>query len=135
MLSWIVLFCVGGFGYGEIELLYRGSTHWSMLLAGGLCLVLLRWIDLHLPQQTHILTRCAIGTGTITAIELFFGIICNKVLAWNVWDYSQEWGNLWGQICPRYALYWFALCLPIFAVFHAIRRFFPLWQARGTLFL
>lgn len=126
MLNWIVLFCVGAFGYGEIELLYRGSTHWTMLLAGGLCLVLIRFIDISVPTQTSLLMRCAIGASIITTIELTFGLICNKLLHWNVWDYSSEWGNLWGQICPRYTLYWFALCLPVFAVLRLLNRISPL---------
>ena len=33
----IVLFSIGAMGYGLIEILWRGYTHWSMLTAGGIC--------------------------------------------------------------------------------------------------
>lgn len=127
MLEWIVLFFVGGFGYGQIELLYRGSTHWTMLVAGGSCLMLLRLIDQLCYGKLPYLIRCGIGAGCITAIEFIFGVICNKLLHWHVWDYSHEWGNLWGQICPRYTLYWFGICLPVFAVFALLRQI-PFFQ-------
>ena len=32
----IVLFSIGAMGYGLIEILWRGYTHWSMLTAGGI---------------------------------------------------------------------------------------------------
>ena len=35
-----VTFCLGAAGYGLLEYLYRGRTHWTMLLAGGAALVL-----------------------------------------------------------------------------------------------
>ena len=42
MLRNTTLFFVGAFGYGQIELLYRGYTHWTMLAAGGVILLVLR---------------------------------------------------------------------------------------------
>lgn len=35
------VFTAGGLGYGGLELLWRGRTHWSMLLCGGVCAVLI----------------------------------------------------------------------------------------------
>ena len=32
----ILIFSIGACGYGLIEILWRGYTHWSMLGAGGL---------------------------------------------------------------------------------------------------
>ncbi len=63
--------------------------------------------------QVPLLLRCAAGAGLITAIELCFGLICNRWLHWGVWDYSSNWGNLWGQICPFYTFLWFLLCIPL----------------------
>ena len=36
----IVLFLIGSFGYGSLELLWRGFTHWTMALTGGLAYLL-----------------------------------------------------------------------------------------------
>lgn len=109
-----ILFTFGALGYGLLEVAWRGHTHWSMLLLGGLCLVLLY----HLAQRAlPLLVQCALGAACITLLELATGLVCNRLLGLAVWDYSREWGNFYGQICPKYTLLWFLLCLPIFALF------------------
>ena len=45
----------------------------------------------------------------MTGIEFAAGIIFIKGMKIRLWDYSEEWGNLWGIICPKYALLWAAL--------------------------
>ena len=35
------LLALGGAGYGAIELLWRGFTHWTMVLTGGFCFSIL----------------------------------------------------------------------------------------------
>ena len=35
------IFLIGGLGYGLLEILWRGRTHWSMLLTGGVCFIAL----------------------------------------------------------------------------------------------
>ena len=109
-------FVLGAAGYGLLELLWRGHTHWTMLLTGGACLCGLRRVSrcmLPLP------TQCALGSGLITGVELLVGLLCNRALHWNVWDYSGHWGNLLGQICPLYSFFWFLLCIPVLALLRA----------------
>lgn len=43
---------------------------------------------------------------SITLIELLGGLIFVKGLKIKLWDYSNNWGNFKGVICPRYSLYW-----------------------------
>ncbi len=50
------------------------------------------------------------------------GLICNRMLGMGIWDYSDRWGNLWGQICPRFSFYWFLLCIPVFVCFACADR-------------
>lgn len=107
-MSTLFLFCIGALGYGGLEIAARGYTHWTMLLAGGVCLLGLRRISLVLASAPFLL-RCAAGAAMITGIELAVGLLCNRLLHWAVWDYSDQWGNLWGQICPQFTLYWFLL--------------------------
>lgn len=99
-------------GYGTIEILYRGSTHWTMLLAGGIALVFLQQINLRFAA-VPLLVRCGMGAFGITGIELAFGLLFNHVLGLSVWDYSAEWGNILGQVCPRFTVMWFLLCIPV----------------------
>lgn len=112
----IILFCIGALGYGGLEIAVRGHTHWTMLLAGGVCLLGLWRISLVLAG-VPLLVRCAAGALFITGVELAAGLLCNRCLHWAVWDYSDQWGNLWGQICPQFTFYWFLLSIPLLWAF------------------
>ena len=35
----VLIFIVGAAGYAGVEYLYRGYTHWTMVLTGGACLL------------------------------------------------------------------------------------------------
>lgn len=108
-----IIFLTGGFGYGAIEILSRGYTHWSMILTGGICVVGL----CEITQRVKFMpAAAALGAVMITAIEFFVGAAVNLLGGMAVWDYSREWGNVLGQICPRFTLYWFLLCLVFFDV-------------------
>ena len=41
MLERASLFLLGGGAYAALELAWRGTTHWTMFLTGGVCLCLL----------------------------------------------------------------------------------------------
>ncbi len=45
----------------------------------------------------------------MTAIEYIAGIFLLKVAHIRLWDYSKEWGNIQGLICPRFSVIWSAL--------------------------
>jgi uncharacterized membrane protein len=108
----VSLFSVGALGYMGIEVLARGHSHWTMGLTGGLCL--LGMVNIH-RRAAHwpLLARCAASAALVTAAELAVGLTVNRLLMWNVWDYSARWLNLWGQICPRFTMYWFLLIVPV----------------------
>jgi uncharacterized membrane protein len=109
-LEYCTVYTLGALGYGCLELLFRGYTHWSMLLTGGLCLLLLYLIAVRsnwpLPQQW------IAGAAIITTLEFLVGIFVNLRFGWAVWDYSDQPLNLFGQICPLFSLLWLLLCIP-----------------------
>ena len=41
------------------------------------------------------------------------GCTINRHFRLRVWDYSHEFGNIQGQICPKYAALWTLLAAPI----------------------
>ena len=51
----------------------------------------------------NIAVQAALGTAFITAAELAVGLVVNRALGWQVWDYSREFGNVLGQICPLFS--------------------------------
>ncbi len=104
------LFCLGGLGYAVIEILWRGFTHWTMFLTGGLVFVGLSVIEENMSDK-FLPVRWLIGACFVTMAELLVGISVNIFLKLNVWDYSDEWGNIYGQICPKYTFYWFLICI------------------------
>lgn len=47
-----------------------------------------------------------IMTVSATVVEYLSGIFSKRVLHVSLWDYSSEWGNLDGVICPKFTLFW-----------------------------
>ena len=63
--------------------------------------------------QESPLSRCLCGAACITAAEYVVGCTVNRHFRLRVWDYSHEFGNVQGQICPKYAVLWTLLAAPI----------------------
>lgn len=107
-----LFFIIGSLGYGLIEILWRGHTHWSMLIAGGIAFVMFSVVADRLYALPIALKAiiCAVG---ITFIEFIFGVIFNLVLDMHVWDYSGIPFNLFGQVCLRFSLMWMGLSLAV----------------------
>lgn len=105
-LKHLILFTAGGAGYYGAELLWRGSSHWTMALLGGLMFLLIGGINEFFPWQMPLLLQGAIGSVLVTAAELVTGLVLNIWLGMDVWDYSNLPLNLWGQICLPFTLLW-----------------------------
>lgn len=111
MLKQIILFTLGGILYLIIELLWRGSSHWSMYLLGGACFSLIGLINEHSHGRIPLILQMAISAVLITALEFLTGYILNIRLGLDVWDYSHLKFNIMGQISLRYTILWFFLSL------------------------
>lgn len=106
-----VLFLFGGLNYGLIELLYRSYTHWTMLLVGGSCFILIGLINEILSWEVSLVTQGIIGSILVTIVEFIAGCIINLYLGWNVWDYSNVKFNILGQVCLPFMGIWFLMSL------------------------
>lgn len=102
----LVLIGIGGLIYAMIELVFRGRTHWTMLIVGGLCFWLIGLVNEVMPWKAAFWKQCLLGSLIVTAVEFFSGCIINLGLGWNVWDYSNLPLNLLGQICLPFSLLW-----------------------------
>lgn len=103
------LFLIGGAIYILIELVYRGYSHWTMFIVGGLCFVLIGGINEFLSWDTPLWLQAGLGAVIITALEFICGCIVNLALGWNVWDYSNTPLNILGQVCLPFAIIWFVI--------------------------
>lgn len=104
----LILFCIGGFTYVGIEILARRYSHWSMFLVGGICFLLIGLLNEITPTMP-LLNQMLISCVMVTVIEFMSGYILNIWLQMDIWDYTDEIGNVLGQICPKHSLYWFLL--------------------------
>ena len=114
----LIIFSIGAFGYGLLEILWRGYTHWSMLCAGGISLCGLSVIAEKFKRVSKII-KAVLGGVFITVVEFLFGVVFNILLRKNVWDYSKMPFNLYGQICAVYSLFWILISfitLPLVSV-------------------
>ena len=107
--------------YGIIEILFRGYTHWSMLITGGICFLIFYLINFRL-ESNNLLIRCVISTLIITTLEFIVGYIVNIVLKWNVWDYSHMPYNIKGQICLGFSGMWLILGIPMTVLSYKLRE-------------
>ena len=94
-----LLFLIGGMGYVGLELLWRGRSHGSMFLAGGISFLLLGRL-----RRGGLWQRGVGGALTITQVELATGLLFNR--DHKVWDYRKLPLNFRGQICLPYSLLW-----------------------------
>lgn len=109
LLKYYTLGTLGGVVYVFIELLWRGYSHWSMFLLGGICFIALGLINEIIPCEMPLIVQMFIGCVIITALEFITGCIVNLWLGWDVWDYSELPCNLLGQISLRSSAGWYFL--------------------------
>ena len=117
----MVVFLIGGVTYAMIEIMWRGNTHWTMVLLGGLCFLTLYKLFGYMSNYS-LIEKCVLGAIVITTLEFVVGCIVNLVFHMNVWNYSRMPLNLSGQICILYSTLWGGLCIPINFIANKIRK-------------
>ena len=110
-LKYTLLFLIGGFIYGGLEILSRGFSHISMFVAGGICFILIGLLNEVYSWEFSLVGQMVISAGIITVVEFLTGMIVNVWLQLGVWDYSDQPYNLMGQICLLYTNIWFIISL------------------------
>lgn len=109
--KYVALLLVGGGIYVLLELIWRGRSHWTMFLLGGICFISLGLINEGIPWEMPLWQQVIIGVGIVTGLEFLTGCIVNLWLRWDVWDYSGLPGNILGQICPQFFLLWMPVAM------------------------
>ena len=130
-LRFLILWMITGMLYYTGEGIWRiGNGGWAnivMLPIGGLCGVLVG--SLHkIPRfySMRVITQALLGTCIVLTIELLTGIVLNRWLGLQIWDYTGQPGNIMGQICLPYGVLWFAI-MP-FTIWLEDRLRWSLWR-------
>ncbi len=108
--EYLFIWGLGGCIYYIFEHIFRGYSHWTMFLLGGICFlffyiqgILIQWSD---PLWMQVL-RCTIF---VAAMEFITGIIVNKWFHLDVWDYSELTFQIFGQISLSFTIIFSGMC-------------------------
>lgn len=123
-LTLMFLFALGSLIGYVIEFIYRrivgghfvnpGFLHGPYLPIYGLGVVILYLLSavsldfIPVAWLSHVVRILFMGAA-MTAIEYVGGIVFIKGMRLKLWDYSKNWGNIQGVICPLFSLIWTAL--------------------------
>ena len=73
----LILFIIGAFVYMGIEIVFRGYTHWTMGIVGGLCFVIIGGLNNYYDWQMPFWKQCLVGALVVTSFEIC-GRRCSK---------------------------------------------------------
>ena len=146
------LFFVGSVLGWVLELLFRNIVHknkkWvnpgfctgpNLPIYGfGLCtLYLLASLEKYgmitNPLLNKLVLFAAMAVG-LTLIEYIAGLFCLKYFKVMLWDYSDQWGNIQGLICPLFSFFWAVLGALYYFLIHPYILGALDWLARNLAF-
>ncbi len=120
-LKYLLLFCIGGLGYGLVEITFRGYTHWSMIITGGSAFLCLYIINKYF-ENTSIYKKALLGAFIITTLELTVGLVVNKTFNLGVWDYTNTPFNFLGIISLPFCICWYIISFVVLKTFNTINK-------------
>ena len=121
LFEYLFLYCVCATAGWLLEVLYRGIRHRKVVNPGfltGCCLPLygvggcvlyfLSGLKLRaLPNEAlRVVVILLMAAAVMTLIELVGGFIAVSLFHVRLWDYSSEWMNFKGLICPKFSFFW-----------------------------
>lgn len=123
IIKYLTIFFVGAVVYMSLEILWRGYTHWTMGVVGGICVILIGLIN-EIFSDTPLMVQAPIASMIITELEYISGYILNIQLGLNIWDYSQLPFNVEGQVCLYASILWMVLGILAVIIDDRVRQFF-----------
>ncbi len=83
-------------------------------------LFLLSYIDVSFIENPHLqkLVLFALMALCITIFEFIAGMIFIVGMKIRLWDYSKNWGNIKGIVCPQFTFYWWLLSAIYYFMIH-----------------
>lgn len=104
----------------------------------GLCvLYFVASLERYTPKESPVLNKIllfAVMSALMTALEYIAGIISLKVSNVRLWDYSEEFGNIKGIICPKFSFFWALLGGFYYFIIHPRINFGVQWLSQNLAF-
>ena len=124
----LIIWFTGGLLYFYLEIAFRNYSHYSMIICGGLCFLLVGRMGREIIKREDRIYKMIFkimlyGGLIITSLEFATGVIVNIIFDMNVWSYSGLKYNLYGQISLLYSLLWALLSLVCVYLEGMIRKF------------
>ncbi len=110
----LAIWFIFGMCYFTLEGIYRipsgGYANIAMLAVGGLCGLLVGSVN-QVPKfyNMTVWKQAVIGTVLTLAVEYVSGYVLNVKMGLGIWDYSDMYFNVNGQICLTFGGLWFLL--------------------------
>lgn len=135
VLEYLLTFCLCATAGWFIEVIYRGLRHRRVVNPGflvGCCLPLygvggsilyfLSGLKLRFcPNEVvRVILILLMAAAVMTLIELVGGFISVRFFSVRLWDYSGEWMNFKGLICPKFSLFWTLICAAYYFLIYPI---------------
>lgn len=111
ILKYFILGWFGGSTYCSLEVIFRGRSHWSMVVLAFILFLLIGSLNNLFSWEMSLAKQGIIGACMVTVLEFITGCIVNIWLGWNVWDYSNMPLNILGQVCLPFSLLWILLSI------------------------
>ena len=124
LFKYFILFLIGGFLYYTIEILWRGYSHWTMFILGGICFIFAGIQNEHTSWEEPLWKQVIKVDVFVLIAEFITGCILNLWLGLNIWDYSNLKFNILGQSSLLFAILFLPLCLIAIILDDYIRYWF-----------
>lgn len=112
-----------GFLYGPCIPLYGFGT----VLLYGLSAIEQSLFGSFSGSVWYYLVMFVVMALTMTLLEYVVGVISFKGFHLRLWDYSRQWGNIQGLICPLFTLFWGILSLLYYFLLYPRLRLLVDW--------
>lgn len=95
-----------------IEVLYQERVIFAASIIMGIYFAIIHKMNRALSDEP-IFTKALVSTFAITAVELVFGFVTNRVMHLHLWDFSDSLFHFLGQICPHESIVRFIIAFPV----------------------
>ena len=108
--KYLFFWALGGALYYTFEILFRGFSHWSMYVLGGICFVFFYIQGESMGWQEPVWKQTLRCTVFVTAGEFITGIIVNKWLHYSLGLQPDAVTGIWTDLCTFYDYFFRSKC-------------------------